>query len=75
MVRAKLQAALLQEVDRSRVKVGTKLTEISRLPDSQRIRLQFDNGSVDEVDLLIGADGIRSVRKSLFAAVKRACVV
>ncbi|ERS98318.1 hypothetical protein HMPREF1624_05102 [Sporothrix schenckii ATCC 58251] len=57
--RALLQQALLKEVDQSRVRVGHKLVRIEELP-SHRILLSFDNGWTDEVDLLIGADGLRS---------------
>ena len=60
MVRAKLQAALLKEVDQSRVKLSKKLVEIVKLP-SGRLYIRFDDGFADEIDLLVGADGIRSV--------------
>ncbi|KAH8879024.1 FAD/NAD(P)-binding domain-containing protein [Thozetella sp. PMI_491] len=66
MVRAKLQAALLKNVDQSRVHVAKKLVGVEQLPD-QRIRISFEDGFVDEVDLLVGADGIRSfIRKFSF---------
>ncbi|KAI1374391.1 FAD/NAD(P)-binding domain-containing protein [Hypoxylon crocopeplum] len=59
--RAKLQQALLKEVDKSRICVGNKLTEISRQENGKRLRLVFEDGHIDEVDILVGADGIRSV--------------
>lgn len=58
--RAKLQQALLKQVDRSRIFVGKKLTGVE-LQDSGKVRIVFSDGSTEEVDLLIGADGIRSV--------------
>lgn len=61
MVRSILQGALLTEVDQTRVHVGKNLIGIEQLPDD-RLRISFRDGFVDEVDLLIGADGIRSVR-------------
>ncbi|OLN83310.1 Salicylate hydroxylase 2 [Colletotrichum chlorophyti] len=63
LVRAKLQAALLKEVDQSRVKTSKKLTSISKLP-SGTIEIRFEDGFTDEVDLLVGADGIRSFVRS-----------
>ncbi|CAK7213434.1 hypothetical protein SBRCBS47491_001796 [Sporothrix bragantina] len=57
--RAVLQLALLKEVDQSRVHVGHKVVGIEELP-FKRIRLLFETGLTDEVDLLIGADGLRS---------------
>ncbi|KAF7560557.1 hypothetical protein G7046_g3602 [Stylonectria norvegica] len=63
MVRAKLQAALLKEVDISRVKLSKKLVDIAQLP-SGRLQIRFADGLVDEVDLLVGADGIRSFVRS-----------
>jgi hypothetical protein len=40
--------------------VGRKLTDVVPL-DSGRLRIRFADGFEDVVDLLIGADGIRSV--------------
>ncbi|KAK1676965.1 hypothetical protein BDP55DRAFT_727746 [Colletotrichum godetiae] len=63
MVRAKLQAALLKEVDQSRINTSKKLIDITKLPNGQ-IAIRFDDGFSDEVDLLVGADGIRSFVRS-----------
>ncbi|KAJ5209271.1 hypothetical protein N7449_003650 [Penicillium cf. viridicatum] len=62
--RGRLQRALLKNVDQSRVRPGKKLVEVERV-NSGRLRLTFSCGSVDEVDLIIGADGIRSVSEEL----------
>ncbi|KAH8892194.1 FAD/NAD(P)-binding domain-containing protein [Thozetella sp. PMI_491] len=64
--RAVLQHALLKKVDQSRIQIGRKLLKIVRQPN-KKLGLRFDGGLVDEVDLLVGADGIRSVvRKFAF---------
>ncbi|KAI3555554.1 hypothetical protein CABS01_13264 [Colletotrichum abscissum] len=63
MVRAKLQAALLKEVDQSRIKTSKKLIDITKL-STGRIAIRFEDGFSDEVDLLVGADGIRSFVRS-----------
>ncbi|KAJ5598575.1 Pyridine nucleotide-disulfide oxidoreductase class-II [Penicillium hordei] len=57
--RGRLQKALLKNVDQRRVQPGKKLVKVERV-DSGRLRLVFSCGSLDEVDLIIGADGIRS---------------
>ncbi|CAM1502181.1 Fc.00g041650.m01.CDS01 [Cosmosporella sp. VM-42] len=65
LVRAKLQAALLKEVNNkeSRIQLSKRLVEILKLPDG-KLRIRFEDGFTDAVDLLIGADGIRSFVRS-----------
>lgn len=66
LARAKLQAALLKEVDSTRVHVGKRLVAIAHLPndnDRNRIRLTFQCGYIADVDLLVAADGSRSVSR------------
>ncbi|KAH6886904.1 hypothetical protein B0T10DRAFT_575278, partial [Thelonectria olida] len=58
--RSKLQQALLKEVDQSRVQVGKSLVGAHKL-NSGKIKIEFEGGYSDEVDLIVGADGIRSV--------------
>ncbi|KAJ4197126.1 hypothetical protein NW767_009018 [Fusarium falciforme] len=58
--RSVLQQALLKEVPAGIIHIGKKLTTIERLP-SGKIELTFADGSRDQVHLLVGADGIRSV--------------
>ena len=61
-----MQNALLSEVDKKKVFVGKKLKSITRLPSAKLI-IAFEDGFTDEVDLLIGADGIGSVaRKQMY---------
>lgn len=47
-------------MDKSRIHVKKKLVKVDHLQDN-RIRIAFDDGESDIVDLLIAADGIRSV--------------
>ncbi|KAJ3525656.1 hypothetical protein NM208_g11544 [Fusarium decemcellulare] len=61
--RAKLQGALLKEVDQSRIQLSKKLVDVEKLP-SGRVIIRFEDGHTDEIDLLVAADGIRSVVRS-----------
>ncbi|KAM6507144.1 Sugar (and other) transporter [Fusarium falciforme] len=57
--RGKLQQALLKEADQDRIGTGAKLANSERLLCG-KIRLIFGDAFTSEVDLLMGADGIRS---------------
>lgn len=58
--RGRLQRALLKETDQRRIRPGMKLVSVELLPCG-KLHLTFDDGFTDNVDLLVGADGIRSV--------------
>jgi salicylate hydroxylase len=47
-------------VDQTHVHVGKRLVDIEQL-ENKRVRIVFDDGFADEVDVLVAADGIRSV--------------
>ncbi|KAH6888162.1 hypothetical protein B0T10DRAFT_538865 [Thelonectria olida] len=61
--RALLQGALLKEVDQSRIQLNKKLITLEKLP-SGKVEIRFEDGSTDQVDLIVGADGIRSFVRS-----------
>ncbi|GKZ37426.1 hypothetical protein AbraIFM66950_008976 [Aspergillus brasiliensis] len=59
-LRSVLQQALLKGVDKSKLRLSSRLVEVTQLP-SKAFFLRFEDGHTDEVDLLVGADGVRSV--------------
>ncbi|GLB23167.1 hypothetical protein AtubIFM61612_003754 [Aspergillus tubingensis] len=59
-LRSVLQQALLKGVDKSKIRLSSRLVEVSQL-SSEAFFLRFEDGHTDEVDLLVGADGVRSV--------------
>lgn len=61
-----LQKALLKGVDQSRLRLSSRLVEVTQLP-SAAYYLRFEDGHTDEVDLLVGADGVRSVSNIPFS--------
>ncbi|EFX03988.1 salicylate hydroxylase [Grosmannia clavigera kw1407] len=61
MLRSKLQRALLSAVDASRIRLSKKLVALEEAGSSGGFRLAFEDGETATFDLVIGADGIRSV--------------
>ena len=58
--RARLQQALLKAAPEERIHLEKRLGQVDLLPSGQ-VRLTFEDGFSTDVDLVIGADGIRSV--------------
>lgn len=58
--RTKLQSALLAHVPPGVIRLSKKLDKITDLGD-KGIELQFADGTSETADLVVGADGIRSV--------------
>ena len=61
--RSKLQRALLPGVGNLRCRLGTAV--ISVVQDDRRVSVGFSDGSTEDYDLVIGADGIRSTVRAL----------
>lgn len=57
--RAHLHGALLSHVPKENVKLGKKISSINT--EGKGVDLGFEDGSTATADLVIGADGIRSV--------------
>lgn len=63
---ATLYAALMRSIEPARYHLGRELASFDEA-DRDGVRLRFADGAEDHVDLLVGADGIRStVRTALF---------
>jgi 2-polyprenyl-6-methoxyphenol hydroxylase-like FAD-dependent oxidoreductase len=61
--RSKLQRALLPGVDNLRCRLGTPV--ISVVQDDRRVSVGFSDGTTEDYDLVVGADGIRSTVRAL----------
>src|SRR6516225_4264517 len=59
--RADLQAVLSQAVGLERIKLSHRLVDLAQHPD--RVSLTFANGQRVDADLVIGADGARSITR------------
>ena len=61
--RSRLQRALLPGVSNLRRRLGTSV--ISVVQDDRRVSVGFSDGSTEDYDLVVGADGIRSTVRAL----------
>lgn len=74
--RTALQAALLKQVPSGMIQYDSKVVSLHDLGEGKGVELGFHDGRVVAADLVIGADGIRSVRPfvpSLHARKKLNC--
>ncbi|MFM9557869.1 MULTISPECIES: FAD-dependent monooxygenase [Streptomyces] len=63
--RADLHQALLYGIDDNNLHIGRRCVGVEELPDA--VLLRFEDGSVHEADVVIGADGIHSVVRDALA--------
>ncbi|KAF7558508.1 hypothetical protein G7046_g5647 [Stylonectria norvegica] len=63
--RAHLHQALLENVPKELVHLGKKTVDVT-LGSEQGVTLHFDDGTIAEADILIGADGIHSNVRQVF---------
>lgn len=63
--RTRLQSALKAEVKPGVIQLDKKLVSLQDLGDEDGVKLTFEDGSVVIADLVVGADGIRSVGTTL----------
>lgn len=61
--RTRLQQALIAKVPSNVIKLNKKLVALRDL-GSDGVQLRFEDGEEGQVDIVIGADGIRSVCQS-----------
>ncbi|GHD19686.1 salicylate hydroxylase [Streptomyces violarus] len=66
MHRADLHEVLRSGFDPGRLHLASRCVRVEELPD--RVLLHFQDGSVRDADLVVGADGIRSVVREALAA-------
>ena len=59
--RADLQALLMDRFGRDDIRLGMRMTGIS--DDGSQVTVTFENGETDTADVLIGADGARSITR------------
>jgi 2-polyprenyl-6-methoxyphenol hydroxylase-like FAD-dependent oxidoreductase len=65
--RAELQTVLFATIDRDSLRLGTTCVAIEQL--DERVAVHLDDGSVEQAELVVGADGIHSrVREDVFGA-------
>lgn len=59
--RTKLQSALLAHVPEGVIRLSKKLEKLTDLGEEGGVELTFTDGTSETADLVVGADGIRSV--------------
>lgn len=62
MHRAKLQKALLKHVPRQLISLGKKAIAVNAIREDG-VTVTFTDGTTIKADVVIGADGIKSVRR------------